>query len=265
MKKFTKTMLILCAIFISLGLVFSIAAVSMGVRFIDLRDAAQDHVWSLAWDSENHRLVAGGADEGSGSTKHYEESFKDIRSIELELDICDVDILYYDGDDISLTADMKNSRELLYEESGRTLKIWDESKLKNIPISQNKESLLTLKVPRDLVFKEIEMSIDMGEANIQGIKADSVELSCDMGKINMDGSIMKEGSFECSMGSIKVSLEGKKDDFNYDIDCGMGSVSVDGKKNSGLSVSKEIDNGASKDLELDCGMGNIDIEFKGGN
>ena len=76
------------------------------------------------------------------------------------------------------------------------MKIWDESKLKNIPISQNKESLLTLKVPRDLVFKEIEMSIDMGEANIQGIKADSVELSCDMGKINMDGSIMKEGSFE---------------------------------------------------------------------
>ena len=262
MRKFTKTMLVLCAVFVSLGLVFSIAAVTMGVRFTDIRNVAEGGNWSLSWDSESHRLVAGSANEGAGTTKHYEESFTGIRSLDLELDVCDVNILYYDGDEISLTADMKNSRELLYEESGKTLKIWDESKIINVPISENRASLLTLKVPRDLVFKEMEISVDMGDADVRGIKADSVEFSCDMGKISMDGSILKEGSFECNMGSINVTLEGNKDDFNYDIECGMGSVSIDGKSDSGLGVSKEIDNDASKDLEIDCDMGSINIEFK---
>ena len=122
-----------------------------------------------------------------------------------------------------------------------------------------------MKVPKDLTLKKLEADIDMGKVRIEDINAKSASLSCNMGEIIYSGEIEKTGEFECNMGNIEAALTGSEKDYNYDIECGMGNVTIGGGKISGLGASKKIDNGGSKKLELDCDMGNIEISFEGGN
>ena len=53
----------------------------------------------------------------------------------------------------------------------------------------------------------------------------------------------------------------EKADFNYEIKCRVGSITVDGEGFSGLSKERKINNGAAKKMELDCSTGAIEVKF----
>lgn len=264
MKKFTKVMLTLFTVCITLGLVFSIAAVAMGANWVDFVDAAHNGRWNIAWDSSRHRLVVGQDAEKALESKHIEEKFTDVESLEIDLNICDLEVIPYNGKEILLSADMRGC-SLKAEMDGKTLEISDEDTVNTISLGGDNTSFITLKVPKEMTFKELEADIDMGRVRIEDINAKSAALSCNMGEILYSGQVEKKGEFECSMGNIEATLTGNEKDYNYNIECAMGSVTIGSEKISGLGGSKKIDNGASKNLELDCGMGSIGISFEGGN
>ena len=69
---------------------------------------------------------------------------------------------------------------------------------------------------------------------------------------------------ECGLGELDLTLTGTQEDYNYDLECGVGNLDVGSDSYSGLGREKTISNkGADRKLDLECGMGNISVDFSG--
>ena len=77
------------------------------------------------------------------------------------------------------------------------------------------------------------------------------------------GTVEKEVDIDCGAGSVTLNLEGKVEDYNYELECGIGSIDIGGSSYSGLSSSHSVDNGAARIISADCGMGAISLRFAG--
>ena len=65
------------------------------------------------------------------------------------------------------------------------------------------------------------------------------------------------------MGTMDLEISGQKSDYSYTLECGIGSIQIDGDEYSGLAQEKQIDNpGASRYIDLECGIGTINVAFK---
>lgn len=112
----------------------------------------------------------------------------------------------------------------------------------------------------DLGIAEIE--IGAGAGTVNGGKAKELAIEVGIGAFNYEGTVKGNVGADCSMGSISLDIEGKKSDYNYDVDCAMGRISVGGTSYSGLGREKYINNGSSYTFVLECSMGNISVKFR---
>ena len=64
------------------------------------------------------------------------------------------------------------------------------------------------------------------------------------------------------MGRIELTAAGKEQDYNYELEVGMGSVTVGAGEFGGMAVEKTIDNSAVKKMDIECGMGSVEIGFE---
>lgn len=164
----------------------------------------------------------------------------------------------------------------------------------------NKTECLTLYVPMSLVVEEIEadlgagqmmlddllvkslvLNLGAGQVNAQKLQAEKLSVSVGAGEIilkearlnavevevgagncEIGGTITGDVDAECAMGNLTFELTGNEKDFNYDIQCVTGNITVGDKEYSGLAQEREIDNNASKNMEVECAMGNVEILFE---
>ena len=57
------------------------------------------------------------------------------------------------------------------------------------------------------------------------------------------------------------SLEGAEQDYNYDIECGLGSVRIGDKRYNDLADDHEVNNGGSTMVDISCSMGSVEVDF----
>ena len=168
-----------------------------------------------------------------------------------------------------------------------------------INIGASKERRLILSIPKDQFFEEVELELGAGQAILDNLRADKVSLEVGAGQIighnirvgelevsvgagqvdlsGMDvevldaeigmgelvgsGSIQKRANLECSMGNLELTLSGREQDFNYQLEVAAGNLTLGRNSYSGLAQEHEIQNGADKNLEIECSMGNVEILF----
>ncbi len=293
MKKFFKVTLISGAVFIAAGGIIAAAAMVMGavpgaavitedgIRYVGRReiqrelreeifdwiddfreDSYRRHDWEDHWGEE--ASVSGG-------------DFQDIRSIEVELDMADLNMTAEERAGVSVSMDEK-AEDLgitVYQEGSRLIVrqrensgFWEEL------------GLVQITVPYGIVFDEVECDNDAGNCRLDGIQAAEMEIHTDAGNMEVlgasagkldisadagtacfQGSVAREAQVESGLGSVELLLDGKEEDFNYQIEVGMGSVEINGKSHSGLGVELKRDNGAAKRMSLDVGMGTAAVNF----
>lgn len=167
--------------------------------------------------------------------------------------------------------------------------------------SQNsmKEHVMRLEIPQNVVFENIEMKgnsceiiipyievkefdieADAGFVQIEELIADKAEfeigagqivvndgnvIECDvnvgMGNFEYHGSVTKHGDIECGMGNAELYLEAAEKDYNYEVECDAGNVTIGDSAYGGLSVKKMVNNYADAVIEIDCSVGNVVIGF----
>lgn len=110
---------------------------------------------------------------------------------------------------------------------------------------------------------ELSVKVGAGDLKISEFAAESLKVDCGMGQANLSGDILEDADVDCGMGQITLELRGSRDDYDYDISCGLGSVDVNGENYSTLSVDKEIDNDAGRNVKVSCGMGEVEITAAG--
>lgn len=103
------------------------------------------------------------------------------------------------------------------------------------------------------------MNVDAGEAYFGEMTAGEVELKTGAGDTRiekLDAGILKA---DCGVGNMEITLTDSENAYNYSVQCGVGDIRINNNHYSSFGGKKNIDNGATKRVELDCGVGNIEL------
>ncbi len=82
-----------------------------------------------------------------------------------------------------------------------------------------------------------------------------------MGTADIKGRANRKIDASCGMGYLSLQLDNAETDFNYEIECSAGAVSVGGKTYGAMMNEVNVDNKASGKCFLECSMGSIDVTF----
>ncbi len=115
-------------------------------------------------------------------------------------------------------------------------------------------------VVENLSIKETsQYNVGAGEMILKNLTAQDISLDCGVGRVEITGTLKGKNSVSCGIGKVELDLMGEESDFSYQINSGIGNVSIN--NNDYHNVAKHIQNDTDNFLELDCGIGNITVDF----
>lgn len=139
---------------------------------------------------------------------------------------------------------------------------------------------ITVTIPENMAFNEIELNMKVGklkadqirtnnlevnagagEVNILDFQAEEAEFVCGAGSVTASGDVGKKLEADCGVGELLLNLKGVKEDYNYDLECGIGEIRCADESYSGFGKDYTIDNHAAKNMEIECGIGQITVKY----
>lgn len=235
------------------------------------------------------------------TTNELTVAANEIRNLDLTLRSCEFEIL--ESEDDQIRAEIEEGKEEYFSLKVKdgTLHINDIRKNKN----HLKAVHVNLWVPSDCVFDHIDVTVGAGDVQISRLAANTINIEGGAGKIKaktlianneLDAEIgagdfyiteasLGETDIDCGVGRFKIGtctlngnadisggvgdvnigIVGEKEDFNYELSCGMGELEVFDESYTSLGKDKEIDNGARYTISLECGVGRVNVYRKAGN
>ena len=220
-------------------------------------------------------------------TKTYEIT-SEIHSLDIQINAADFKIV--SADEFSVESNLKY---LSVSEKDGVLTIVDEAKSNSNYI----DPILTLYVPNDTVFDDVDIETGAAKMTVDTLSASSVELKLGagdvrfeslhasaevdieggagkitivdgtlnnitlemgMGELNLTAAVLGDSDLKFGVGASNVTLIGSKDDYKVDIEKGLGSITVDGETVTDYSSSGNGQN----HIEIEGGVGAINLNFK---
>lgn len=265
------------------GVVFCIIALCFGVTFSQFEKAYPNGIGIIRknyvsfdddWD-----------DDELDDTENVvsEEVFSGVENLKLDIGASEVRIKTGTDDKIHVDdSRMKteNAVQKTLSDDGKTLEITTKmrSSFKNV---RNVKGTLVIYLPKDYKFDQVDMEYGAATAEIDGLNAKSLkiesgasgctiknadieELDVETGAGSLDfyGTVEKEVDIDCGAGRVTLNLEGKVEDYNYELDSSAGSVEIGEDIDlGGLSTEKSIDNGSKRTIEISNEAGSVEIRF----
>lgn len=112
-----------------------------------------------------------------------------------------------------------------------------------------------------LEAQEADLSVGAGEIRVDDMKILNLDISVGMGNFAGAGVIEGKAEAKCSMGNLSLQLAGAQTDYDYEIECVMGNISLGDKKYNKKVEEQTINNGTGRKISLECSMGNIEVTF----
>ena len=203
-----------------------------------------------------------------------------VSSLKLLPDVGDLTV--QPGDSWSLSYDLRYPERLRWSVDGDTLTVeydYPKGDYNNVSIDDS----ITLTFPRGLELEWMEVESGMGSIEVQDLTAQQIEVSggmgnfdatnlnasrrlyidAGMGDVDVSGSFGGEVELNCGMGSVSLEVLGaSREDFDYDLDVGMGSLSIEGIETDGfLGGEYKTNDGKERSITVDGGMGDVKISF----
>lgn len=137
-----------------------------------------------------------------------------------------------------------------------TLKIKREQKRR-----RGEDIRIEVLVPTGYEFDKI--SVDMGAAECQfsQIYTNKLDIDTGVGAVTFTGTVAGDVELETGVGDVTLNLTSPEQDYNYRIECGVGTIQVGGSSYTMLSHETHINNNAAYNMELECGVGSIKVNF----
>ena len=194
--------------------------------------------------------------------------------IELKYD----ELILEEGDSFCVRVYDDSGKNVTVKESSDILKVRSTKKL-------SKTRKVCISYPEDVKLQELEiemgegtvylnsdietekLSVEMGAGKFDSknpVTAKEADLEIGTGSMTFADLSAKKISGECGLGELDLTMTGTQEDYNYDLECGVGNLDVGSDSYSGLGREKSISNtGADRKLDLECGMGNVSVNFSG--
>ena len=303
MKKFTKGMLIAAGIFAAAGIGMTAAGGVMGASMSELTgvNSLKRILWMTEWDDDHddyddiddddyvdhdgmeysaevgqkNMEPAAVGNESSTDGTVYQLKYQPTKlDIELKYD----ELILEEGDSFCVRVYDDNGKNVTVKESSDTLKVRSTKKLsktRKVYISYPKDVKLqeleiemgagTVYLNRDIETEKLSVEMGAGEFDSKNpVTAKEADLEIGTGSMTFADLSAKKISGECGLGELDITMTGTQEDYNYDLECGVGNLNVGSDSYSGLGREKSISNtGADRKLNLECGMGNVSVDFSG--
>lgn len=288
MKKFTKFALGCAVTCAAVGLGLSVAGLAMGAastgkdvlaKALDETIHSDNMRWSVSvlrdeedWDDMDEEWNNSVTPKETNGSSIFE--FDEYKNLDIELSADELYLKKYDGKGIQVEVS-ENDDKVRVKQDGDTLKIKSLTKLDGTQI--------TVYYPADLAFNEVDIEVDAGTIHMEDDwNVNDLEIQVGAGEMTSDGKIIAREisvdvgtgevdmnsveshsiDVECGVGSLKLKLFGAETEYNYQVECGLGRVTVGNQTYSGISEEAKVKNaGATKKLEVECGMGDVEILF----
>ena len=225
-----------------------------------------------------------------GETKIYTVS-SEISDLNIQINAADFYIK--EGNGFFVESNLKN---LKIDEKNGCLILMDLTKIKFSGSNAYENAVLTIYVPVGTVFDNVNIKTGAGRftvdrlsaatigfelgagdvtiskliaeksANIEGgagritisdgaIK--NLDLEMGLGQLNLTSALTGDCNLDSGVGEMNVTLLGSKDDYELDIEKGIGNITVDGKNVTDFGSSG---NGANE-VDIHGGVGAINVRF----
>jgi len=106
--------------------------------------------------------------------------------------------------------------------------------------------------------EEVKIDGGVGNTDFEEVSFKNADFNCGVGNLNIKGELLGDNTIDCGVGEVKLELTGNVDDYQLNIDSGVGTVRVNGEK---IKDSYQNNNRADNSIEVDGGVGNVRIDF----
>ena len=228
-----------------------------------------------------------------GETKTYTVS-SEISDLNIQINAADFYIK--EGNSFSVESNLKN---LEVDEKNGCLTLKDLTKIKLNGSNAYENAVLTIYVPVGTVFDNVNIKTGAGRFTVDSLSAATIgfelgagdvtiskliaeksanieggagritisngaikdlALKMGMGQLNLTAALTGDSELELGVGESNITLLGSKDDYELDIEKGIGNITVDGKNVTDFGSSG---NGANE-VDIHGGVGAINVRFEDG-
>ena len=225
-----------------------------------------------------------------GETKTYTVS-SEISDLNIQINAADFYIK--EGKGFSVESNLKN---LEVDEKNGCLTLKDLTKIKLNGSNAYENAVLTIYVPVGTVFDNVNIKTGAGRFTVDSLSAATIgfelgagdvtiskliaeksanieggagritisdgaiknlDLEMGLGQLNLTSALMGDCNLDSGVGEMNVTLLGSKDDYELDIEKGIGNITVDGKNVTDFGSSG---NGANE-VDIHGGVGAINVRF----
>ena len=284
MKKFTKIALISALVCLVLGLGVFLGGLALGGTWQGLKESIDHGDYSIGGSDGTYGIYMTEKSEDSSSSNQESSVaqektsnavvYSNVQKIEIDMQSGGLYFEPTNEKELSVSVNGKDGKETTVRQNGEELEIYNDFR--------NHKGNVKIYYPEDMTFREISISMGGGDVAVKGsIKADEFDAELGAGAFHAEGIEATESSwevgageivlghvesrdmdFDCGTGRIEAKLAGKQADFNYDVECGIGSVKIGNEEYGGVAFEKTIQNGQNREIEISCGIGEIQLSFE---
>lgn len=110
------------------------------------------------------------------------------------------------------------------------------------------------------VSGKLNVEIGAGKAKMKDVTAGSLNIDCGVGSSVYKGRVNGNINVNCGVGNCRFQLANQESDFNYDVSCAVGSVTINGNRLKSFASRKTYKNeSALGTAVLECGLGSIEV------
>jgi hypothetical protein len=110
-----------------------------------------------------------------------------------------------------------------------------------------------------IASKEANINCGAGSVELKNVALNNLNLDSGVGSSYIQGLLTGYSSLDCGIGALELILQGSSDEYNINIDVGLGKATVNGQKYSDITWNNSS---AKNSLDLDGGIGDITVEFE---
>lgn len=110
-------------------------------------------------------------------------------------------------------------------------------------------------------LEKCSVDVGAGEIDLRRVETPKLTLNANVGEIDVAALTADDIVVDCGIGAIDATVCGREQDYNYDISCSVGEITIGEDTYAGLGSRKKINNSADKKMVIDCNVGEVDISF----
>ena len=207
-------------------------------------------------DDGNHQSRTNAPIQNIRQRQWKEDDFQNTRKLDIDINYGSLRIFEAEGiSQIEIKSTDKYNAIQCYMDN-EILKI-----KRNKNHYRGKEPQIEILVPVGYRFDKVSLDMGAAQCRMNQISTHTLEIDAGVGDVSYTGSVTGDVELEAGVGSVTLNLTGSQEDYNYNIECGVGTIQVGSEKYTMLSNDTYVNHNAPYTMDLSCGVGSVQVNF----